>query len=160
MGLDCGRRMILGVRQRQEGGKMETLRRYLAEGRLSTSAKMLAVLGFFCDLALTDPIIESLSLTDEGDVLARPKDSEGLFFIFAADDLRRNLMGACDALAVPADECRMLSRAADRILAESKPAAGSSAALTTYSIGCSIWSKKETPSRNSVRFCCREPKNA
>jgi hypothetical protein len=139
---------------------METLRRYLAEGRLSTSAKMLAVLGFFCDLALTDPIIESLSLTDEGDVLARPKDSERLFFIFSADDLRRSLMRACDALAAPADECRMLARAVDRILEESKPAAGSSAALTTYAIGCSIWSSKDVPGRNSVRFCCREQKNA
>jgi len=139
---------------------METLRKYLAEGRLSTSAKMLAVLGFFCDLALTDPIIESLRLTDEGDVLARPTDSDRLFFIFTADDLRSNLMGACDALAVPADECRMLARTADQILAESRPAAGGSATLTAYAIGCSIWSSKEGPSSNSVRFCCREPKNA
>jgi hypothetical protein len=139
---------------------METLRRYLAEGRLKTSAKMLAVLGFFCDLALTDPIIESLSLTEEGDVLARPGDSERLFFIFSADDLRRNLMRACDALAVPADECRLLARAVDRILAENKPVAGSSATKTIYSMGCSIWSSREAPSCNSVRFCCREPKKA
>jgi hypothetical protein len=134
---------------------METLRKYLTEGRLNTSAKMLAVLGFFCDLVLTEPAIESLSLTDDGDVLARPKDSDRLFFISSAQDLRRNLMGACDALAVPEDECRMLARVADRILAESKPAADSSGPLSTYAIGCSLWSYKEEPSRNSVRFCCR-----
>jgi hypothetical protein len=134
---------------------MEALRKYLAEGRLNTSAKMLAVLGFFCDLELTDPVIESLRLIYGADVLARAKDRGGLFFISSAQDLRRNLMGACDALAVPEEESRMLARAADRILAESKPAADSSAPLTTYAIGCSIWSYKEKPSRNSVRFCPR-----
>jgi hypothetical protein len=134
---------------------METLRKYLAEGRLNTSAKMLAVLGFFCDLELTAPVIESLSLTDDGDVLAQAKDSDRLFFISSAQELRRNLMGACDALLVPEEESRMLARAADRIQAESKPAAESPAPLTAYAIGCSIWSYREEPSRNGVRFCCR-----
>jgi hypothetical protein len=134
---------------------MEALRKYLAEGRLNTSAKMLAVLGFFCDLQLTDPAIESLILTYGAEVLARPKDSDRLFFISSAQELRCNLMGACDALAVPGEECRMLAAAADRILAESKPAADSPAPLSTYAIGCSIWSCKEVPSRNGVRFCPR-----
>jgi hypothetical protein len=134
---------------------MEALRKYLAEGRLNTSAKMLAVLGFFCDLVLTDPVIESLILTDDGDVLARAKDSDRLFFISSAQDLRRNLMRACGAMAVPEEECRMLARAADRVLAESKTTADGSAPPSTYAIGCSIWLYKEEPSRNGVRFCCR-----
>lgn len=134
---------------------METLRRYLAEGKLNTSAKMLAVLGFFCDLELTDPVIESLCLTNGADVLARAKDSDRLLFISSAQDLRRNLMGACNALSVPKEECRMLARSADLALAEIKPAAGISAAKSTYVIGCSMWSYKEEPGRGGARFCPR-----
>jgi hypothetical protein len=134
---------------------METLRRYLAGGELNTSAKMLAVLGFLCDLELTDPVIESLCLTDGEDVLARVKDSGRLFFISSAQDLRRNLTAACNALAVPEEECHMLARAADRALAEIEPAGVSPAAESTYAIGCSVWSFKEEPSRTSVRYCPR-----
>jgi hypothetical protein len=139
---------------------LRLLRKYLAEGRLNTSAKMLAVLGFFCNLELTDPVIESLCLTAEGDVLARPKDRNRLFFLFRAQDLRRNLTGACEALAVPEEECRMLASAADRILAEGKLAADGSTPLSGYAIGCSQWSFQREPSSNSIRFCCKSKVNS
>jgi hypothetical protein len=132
------------------------MRRYLAEGKLNTSAKMLAVLGYFCDLELTDPVIESLCLTDGADVLASAKDSGRLLFISSAQDLRSNLMGACNALAVPEEECRMLARSADQALGEIKPAASNPSGRSAYAIGCSMWSFKEEPSRDGVRFCPRK----
>jgi hypothetical protein len=134
---------------------METLRRYLTEGRLGASPKMLAVLGFICDLEITLPVIERLIVSHEGDLLADVGDSDKLILIGGAEEMRLNLKKVCDLLKIPDLEHQEILMALEVLLSRSEGAAKDQLFAGSCLRGCGMWSYKEKPSRIMAWFCPR-----
>ena len=78
----------------------ETLRR----GRLNSSGKMIAILGYIADVNVTEPSIEELCVTTDGMLMVRHDDEVGMEILGNAQDLERNLRGVCDVLAISGAE--------------------------------------------------------
>ena len=76
----------------------------LLRGRLNSSGKMIAILGYIADVNVTEPRIAELCVTTDGLLMVRHDDEIGMEILGNAQDLERNLRGACDVLEIVGDE--------------------------------------------------------